>query len=107
VCTGWVGRRATCASIALVVMIVSQEWRVIEGGDTLLDEAMIEARGVSIAGREIGNVWFTRRTDQNFEWMSGFMDRAVDGAIGGNALRFFRVSVDYPGAVAVFEFAGE
>jgi hypothetical protein len=54
-----------------------------------------------------GPVWFTRRPDPNFhQFMSQFMDRQVEGALGGSALKFFRVTVDYPRAVAVFERAG-
>jgi hypothetical protein len=33
------------------------------------------------------------------------MDRRISGAIGGNALRHFRITLDYPNAVAVFERA--
>jgi hypothetical protein len=46
-------------------------------------------------------------TRSNFrKWMSQWMDRPVEGALGGSALRYFRVTVDYPNAVAVFEQAG-
>jgi hypothetical protein len=31
------------------------------------------------------------------------MDARVEEALGGNALRDFRVTVDYPNGVAVFE----
>jgi hypothetical protein len=31
------------------------------------------------------------------------MDEAVEGALGGSALHYLRVTVDYPGAVAAFE----
>jgi len=80
------------------------DWRVIENADMPLNEPMIEVPGIAIAGHTVGPVWFTRRADKNFhEFMSRFMDKRVEGAIGGNALRHFRVTVDYPGAVAVFE----
>jgi hypothetical protein len=35
--------------------------------------------------------------------MSRFMDKRIESAIGGNALRSIRITVDYPNAVAVFE----
>jgi hypothetical protein len=35
--------------------------------------------------------------------MSQWMDKRIEGALGGNALHHFRVSVDYPRALAVFE----
>lgn len=80
------------------------EWRVIENAERDSGEAMIEVPEVEIAGYRVGPVWFTRRADKNFhEFMTRFMDRRVEGALGGNALRFFRVSVDYPRARAVFE----
>lgn len=31
------------------------------------------------------------------------MDQQAEGALGGSALHFFRVTVDYPNAVAAFE----
>jgi hypothetical protein len=52
----------------------------------------------------VGPVWFTRRPDRNFhEYISSMMDARVEGALGGSALHFFRVTVDYPGRVAVFQ----
>jgi len=80
------------------------DWRVIEKAEKSTGEAMIEVPLVTVAGYSVGPVWFTRRADRNFhEYMSGFMDKRVDGALGGNALRYFRVTIDYPGAVALFE----
>ena len=65
---------------------------------------MIEVPKIKIAGYTVGPVWFTRRADKNFhEFMSKFMDKQVEGAIGGNALRHFRITIDYPQAKAVFE----
>jgi len=81
------------------------EWRVIEGADLCAHgEPMIELPRITVAGYEVGPVWFVRRPDTNFhEWMSQWMDKRVDGALGGSALHDFRVSVDYPSAVGVFE----
>jgi len=80
------------------------EWRVIENAEKGSGEPIIEVPRVSIAGYSVGSIWFTRRSDKNFhEYMSQWMDKRIEGAIGGNALRHFRVSVDYPRAVAVFE----
>jgi hypothetical protein len=79
------------------------EWRVIEEAEEGTGMAMIEAQGVVIAGDTLDAVWFTRRPDTNFhDWMFQWMDRRIEGAVGGNALRSFCVTVDYPGAVAVF-----
>lgn len=80
------------------------DWRVIARAEKTTGEEMIEVPSITIAGYTVGPVWFTRRADKNFhEFMSKFMDRRVEGALGGNALRHFRVTVDYPNAVAVFE----
>jgi hypothetical protein len=78
-------------------------WRVIEHADEDLDEAMIEVPSVVIAGQPVGPVWFTRRPDPNFhQFMSQFMDQKIDGAVGGNALGSFRMTVDYPNETALF-----
>lgn len=80
------------------------EWRVIDKAESGSGEATIEVPKIKIANYTVGPVWFTRRADKNFhEYMTKFMDERIDGAIGGNALRYFRVTVDYPLATAVFE----
>lgn len=83
------------------------DWRVIDHADELAaGEPLIEVPTIEVAGFSIGPVWFTRRADANFhKWMSQWMDKQVEGALGGSALRYFRVTVDYPNAVAVFELA--
>jgi hypothetical protein len=44
------------------------------------------------------------RPDRNFhEYMSQWTDRRIEGALGGSALRYFRVVVDYPNAIAIFD----
>ncbi|HSL68868.1 MAG TPA: hypothetical protein VK864_01435, partial [Longimicrobiales bacterium] len=49
-------------------------------------------------------VWFERRNQGVFEErMSRWLDRPIVGALGGNALGFFRVTIDYPNGIAVFE----
>ncbi|HSS51254.1 MAG TPA: hypothetical protein VLX28_20115, partial [Thermoanaerobaculia bacterium] len=81
------------------------DWRVVEKADlNMKGEPMIEVPAVTVAGYTVGPAWFTRRPDPSFhQFMSQYMDRQVEGALGGSALRFFRVTVDYPHAVAVFE----
>ena len=80
------------------------DWRVLDNADqTIPGMRMIEVPRITVAGSTVGPVWFTERPDRNFhEFMSQFMDRRVDGALGGNAFRFFRITVDYPAAVAHF-----
>lgn len=78
-------------------------WRVIDKAQSFSGAAMIEVPEVEIGGARVGPVWFTWRADRNFrEYMSGMMDSRVEGAIGGNALRHFVMTVDYPGAAAYF-----
>jgi hypothetical protein len=80
-------------------------WRVVtEADQTVAGAPMIEVPEIEVAGFLVGPVWFTRRPDAAFhQWMSQWMDKRVDGALGGSALRYFRVTVDYPNAVAIFE----
>ncbi|HJT98440.1 MAG TPA: hypothetical protein VJ696_09015 [Rhodanobacteraceae bacterium] len=79
------------------------DWRVIEDAQERSGAAMIEVPEVEIGGAKVGPVWFTWRPDANFrEYMSRMMDQRVDGAIGGNALSHFVMTIDYPGATAYF-----
>jgi len=80
------------------------DWRVVPDADrSVPGMAMIEVPEVTIAGHAVGPVWFTERPDRNFhEFMAQWMDRPVEGAIGGNGFRFFVMTVDYPGAAAYF-----
>ncbi|MCA9753663.1 MAG: hypothetical protein KC591_15820, partial [Gemmatimonadetes bacterium] len=81
------------------------DWRTIEQADANAGgEPMLEVPAVRFAGAEFGPIWFTRRPDANFvERMSRWTDRTVEGALGGNALKFFRFTLDYPRAVGIFQ----
>lgn len=81
------------------------DWRVISDADRMIEGMdMIEVPEIVIAGETVGPVWFVQRPDENFhEFLARFMDRPVDGALGGNVFKFFRMTVDYPRAVASFE----
>jgi hypothetical protein len=80
------------------------DWRVVKGADASGDAPMIEVPRVTIAGHEVGPVWFTGRADQAFhEYMAQWMDRPLDGALGGSALRYFTVLVNYPEGYAEFD----
>lgn len=79
------------------------EWRYIERA-TSFGAPMIEVPEVEVAGVRVGPVWFEGRRAGIFEeWMSQWLDAPVVGALGGNALGFFRVTADYANGVAVFE----
>jgi ribosomal protein S18 acetylase RimI-like enzyme len=75
------------------------DWPVIENGEAGIGADMIQVPSVHLGGLHTGPVWFTQRQDPNFlEYMSQWMDKPVVGALGGNALRAFRLLLDYPAA---------
>jgi hypothetical protein len=80
------------------------EWRVLENIKSLTGTTMIEVPTVTIGGYKVGPVWFTVQPDVGFQGVMGSLtDKRVSGALGGSALHFFRMTVDWPGALAVFE----
>jgi len=79
------------------------KWRVIEKGCAMSHEDLIEVPEIEVAGLRSGPVWFTRRGDSNYVWMSSFMDAPISASIGGNFFCHFRLTIDYPNAVAYLE----
>jgi len=80
------------------------EWRALENIKTLTGAAMIEVPAVKIGGFTVGPVWFTVQPDLAFHtYMAQFMDKPTEGALGGSALHYLRMTVDWPNALAVFE----
>lgn len=82
------------------------DWRVIEQADRKGEQLrrMIEVPLVTVAGIEVGPVWFAEQPEGAFQrYMAGMMDRPTWGALGGSGLKYFRMVVDYPGAAAWFE----
>lgn len=90
------------------LVLAHPDWRVVSDADRTIEGMdMIRVPKVVIAGETVGPVWFVQRPDENFhEFLARFMDRPVDGALGGNVFRFFRITVDYPRAVASFDRIG-
>lgn len=81
------------------------DWPVIENGDVIKGHAypMIQVPSVTIGKLSAGPVWFAVRNDLSFtRWMSGMMDKPIEGAIGGSGLKYFNVVLDYPKAKAYF-----
>lgn len=83
------------------------DWRVVSDGDGLFGDRfharLIEVPTLVIAGWTIGPVWFTERPDPAFHtYMSTMMDQPIEGAVGGNVLAHFTMTIDYPAAVAWF-----
>jgi hypothetical protein len=83
------------------------DWSVIPAADGTSNAPMIEVPTVTIAGLTAGPVWFTQRRDKDLhDFMSPMMDKTIEGALGGSALKYFRMTLDYPAAVAYFELPG-
>jgi len=79
------------------------KWRVVENAEKK-GAPIIEVPKITIGGYEVGPVWFMARPDEYYRvTVSRSVDRTVAGAVGGNALRFFRVTLDYPESTALFE----
>jgi hypothetical protein len=80
------------------------DWRVVEKAERGTGAPIIEVPRIRIATYEVGPVWFTFRPNENFhDFMSSMMDARVEGALGGSALRYFRVTVDFPRSSAIFQ----
>ena len=79
-------------------------WKYLKNGDQSVGEDVIEVPQVKIGNHTVGPVWFARRNDSNFtEWMSKWMDRTIEGAIGGSCFKHFEsVIIDYPNEKALF-----
>lgn len=99
-------RRGTCFITHSLFMRWKRRnphWRVIEQAERGTGCPMIEVPEIEIAGYAVGPVTFMYRPDHNFhQYISGFTDRKVEGAIGGSALQYFRITADYPRAAAYF-----
>ena len=84
--------------------VAHPDWPIVDGAQMKTGARMIRVPDVAIAGFPVGPVWFTERPDAAFHgMMSSAMDAQVEGAIGGNAFRTLRMTVDYRGARAAFE----
>lgn len=72
------------------------DWEVVEEADVLGRAPMIRVPEVQVGGLLIGPVYFTARPDSNFrQSMSKWMDRPIDGALGGSLWQHTRLLVDY------------
>lgn len=79
------------------------EWRVVRAKSATGLE-MIEVPRVTVAGFTVGPVWFSVQQDAAFhQYMAQWMDKPTEGALGGSLFKYFRMAVDWPNAVAVFE----
>ncbi|MCB9263761.1 MAG: hypothetical protein H6558_01900 [Lewinellaceae bacterium] len=81
------------------------EWPVVEQADREMGNIkMIKVPEVTIAGHTVGPVWFCSRPDVEYtQYWSRFSGQQVEGAIGGNVLQYFRLTLDYPNKLAKFD----
>jgi hypothetical protein len=78
------------------------DWKYYPAAEWLGD--MIEVPVIEIGGYQVGPVLFSKRQDEVWsEGMINTMDKVVQGAIGGSALKFFKVTVDYNSDLIKFE----
>ena len=78
------------------------EWKYYKEADEQSD--VIEVPIVKIGGIEVGPVLFSKRPDE--DWSKGMimtMDKIVKGAIGGSALKYLKVTIDYNSELVKFE----
>jgi hypothetical protein len=79
------------------------DWKVITT-PSLTGRELIEVPKITLGGYEVGPVWFSVQPDKAFhQFMAQWTDQPTEGSIGGSAFKYFRMTVDWPNAVAVFE----
>jgi hypothetical protein len=88
-------------SVAQTWLQQNPQWKVIKGGDRFSGGTdLIEVPEVILAGHKVGPVWFAMRDDEMYDKYSAeAFDARIDGAVGGNILRFFEIVADYPAAM--------
>lgn len=81
------------------------DWPVVEQADRELGNVkMIRVPEITVAGHTVGPVWFCSRADSHYlTYFSRFTGQPVMGALGGSALQYFRLTVDFPNGLAKFE----
>jgi hypothetical protein len=80
------------------------DWRVVPMAESHTNADMIEVPSLSIAGYEVGPVWFAKRADRVYDgMMAGLMDKPIQASIGGVAFRAFRITMDYVNQRVTFE----
>lgn len=111
---------ASCTMLSRAVIdrlrAAHPRWRSVPGayGDANMLGTALETNAESllvprmlVAGTELRDVMVVSRPEGTFEkWMSQLTDAPVVGSLGGNALRNFALTIDYPNARAKFAYAG-
>jgi hypothetical protein len=80
------------------------DWRVIRAGEANMKADLIGVPNVSIAGYDVGTVWFAKRSDSIYDgMMKALMDKPILASIGGTAFRQFKLTLDYVNQRVTFE----
>jgi hypothetical protein len=80
------------------------DWRVIPGGEKNMNADLIGVPSVSIAGYDVGTVWFAKRPNSVYDgMMKALMDKPILASIGGTAFRQFKLTLDYVNQRVTFE----
>jgi len=94
---------------SFIAASIFDKWRKAHPGwkyyaKTDMNRDVIEVPSVKIGAQEVGPVLFAKRPDE--VWSAGMietMDKVVKGAIGGSALKYLKVTIDYNSELAKFE----
>jgi hypothetical protein len=80
------------------------EWRVITGGEANMHADLIGVPNVSMAGYDVGTIWFAKRPDRVYDgMMKALMDKPILASVGGLAFRQFTLTLDYVNQRVTFE----
>jgi hypothetical protein len=80
------------------------DWRVIAGGEKNMKADLIGVPDVSIAGYDVGTVWFAKRPNSVYDgMMKALMDKPILASVGGLAFRQFKLTLDYVNQRVTFE----
>ncbi len=78
-------------------------WMYVGESQETTHAGMILVPSVKIGGLEAGPAWFTWRSDSTYaSFMSPMMAAPISGAVGGNVLGHFVMTVDFANAKAYF-----
>lgn len=77
-------------------------WLIVERASAINGSDMIEVPSIRLAGIDVGPVWFGTIPDRPASAPPAPSSLRLDGTLGGDALRFFSVTLDYPNRVARF-----
>ena len=80
------------------------DWPVVVKGEVYSKADVIRVPSVSIAGFDVGPIWFSKRPNGVYDgMMKAIMDKPVLASIGGAAFRPFRLTLDYVNQRVTFE----